>query len=327
MPVSHAPNGLQTPYIIGAGIGGGGPPPVGGENKVWYVDSNASSGGDALGNGKTPETAFATLAYAVSTAADAEADEGPKADDQIHVAPGHAETVSAAAGIDIDTAGLIVWGFGEGSRKPTITLNTATTADVDIDAANVWVHGIRFVSAVDSLAVILDVNEDFARITNCDFVSTSTFEYINAINLATTKDNFVIDGCRFEQPTDPAGTDGAANTGAIYLVDSENVFVRNCAFLGNFETAMIHNLTTGCTNLWIENCFGISSLAGSEPIQLVSTATGGMIRCSFITPAETLVGEATLSGTFPDGFFNFQSLFGNDGGGGQTAVASTADAT
>ena len=47
----------------------------------------------------------------------------------------------------------------------------------------------------------------------------------------------------------------------------------------------------------------------------------------FINPNEAATTEATLSGTFPALVFNFQSFFGNDGGGGQNAIASQAAAS
>jgi len=166
-----------------------------------------------------------------------------------------------------------------------------------------------------------------AIIENCDFVTSSAKEALSAITIPTTFDDWKIRRCRFIQPTDPAGANAGAGTGAIYIVDSENVEIEDCEFRGNWETAFIHNKTTGCANLWVRRCYGICSLADAQPFLLVSTATGGADRCSFITPAETATTEATLSGTFPAGFFNFQSYFGNDGGGGQLAIASQAAAS
>lgn len=66
------------------------------DNTIWYVDSSQSTSG----NGKTPKTAFITLAEAVTAAA---------AWDVILIMPNTIETV-AAAGIEISKEGLRIFG-------------------------------------------------------------------------------------------------------------------------------------------------------------------------------------------------------------------------
>lgn len=250
--------------------------------------------------------------------------------DLINVLPGHTESVTAADFFsDMGSAsGFTIQGLGKGSMRPKLTY-TATTSTFIIDTANVTVRGIRFYTGIDSLARFITVSADDAIIEDCDFVGASTLEYLNAINITTTYDNTIIRRCKFIQPTDPAGTNAAANTGAIYLVDSENVLIEDCEFRGCFETAFVHNKTTAAANLWVRRCYGRGSTSTSDavPFVLVSTATGGAEFCSFINPNEAATTEATLSGTFGAGFFNFQSYFGNDGGGGQLAIASQAAAS
>lgn len=280
---------------------------------VFFVGSTVSGATDSAGYGRSPEAPFATIDYAVGQCT-------ANNNDLILVLPGHAETVAAANGLDLDVAGISVIGLGKGDLRPTVTLGTATTATVRINAKNVTVRNLRFVSNIDDLAILLNLAKDYATVEDCDFLSSSGKECLNFINIATTFDHAVIRRCRFLQPTDPAGSDGAADTGAIFLVDSEFVTIEDCFFSGNFETAIIHNRTTGAANLWLKGCYGIQNLSGAEPFQLVSTATGGVIGGGFITPAETAVTEATLSGTLPAGFFAFGTRFGNDGGGGQNAV-------
>lgn len=290
---------------------------------VFFVGSLVTGATDAAGYGDNPDAPFATLDYAVGQCT---ADAG----DTIVVLPGHAENIAAAAALDFDVAGITVIGLGRGSKRPTFTLKTLTTATVRIAAANVTLRNLVFTAGTAQLLVkILDVNADNAEIEECEFRGADVATYLvkSFVNIATTKDNTKVRRCRFIQPTDPAGVNAAADTGAIFLVDSENVEVDDCEFRGNFETAFIHNRTTAAANLWVRRCFGICALADAVPFVLPAAATGGADRCSFITPAEAATTEATLSGTFPAGFFNFQSYFGNDGGGGQNAIASQAAAS
>lgn len=280
---------------------------------IFFVHSG--TGTDGAGYGQNPDSPVATIDYAVGLCT---ASKG----DIVYVLPGHAETLVAAAGVDADVAGIAIIGLGWGTNKPVITMGTATTATFKISAANVVVRNLRFVNNIDSLVKFIDVSEDYATIEDCQFVTSSAKEALSFINLATTKDYLTVARCRFEQPTDPAGTDGGADTGAFYCVDSEHVYFEDCWFNGNFETAIFHNRTTKVQDFWVKNCWGIQKLSGAEPFQLVADADGAMLGGGFITPAEVAVTEATLVGTIGDKFFVLQpASFGNDGAaGGQGGI-------
>lgn len=283
---------------------------------IYYVNSAATTG---TADGFSPANACLTINAAVNLCTAGNAD-------LILVLPGHTETISAAAGIDANVAGITIQGVGQGSLKPTITLGTATTADVDVDADNVTIRGLRFVGNIDDLAAFIDVNSHYCTIEDCDFVTSSAKEALCFIDLATTKDYLTVKRCRFEQPTDPGGSDGGAGTGGIYLVDSEYILVQDCWFVGNFETAAIHNKTTACKYLVMERCYIYSALSGSEPLQLVTAAIGVAKECFFATPAEAATTEATLYGTLGDAFFIAATTSaGNDGAaGGQGGIVATA---
>jgi hypothetical protein len=87
------------------------------KGQAFYVDSAAGSNSY---DGTTWTNAVATLDYAVGLCT---AGRG----DIIFLAPGHAETGTAAAMAALDVAGITVQGVGAGSLKPTLTLGTATT--------------------------------------------------------------------------------------------------------------------------------------------------------------------------------------------------------
>ena len=288
----------------------------------FYVDSGASDNGDTNSYGQTPDAPFATWDFAISQCT---ANNG----DIIYLMPGHAETVSAAGGLDFDVAGVKHIGLGNGTSRPTVTLGTLTTADVDIDAINQTIENVRFVSDINSLAVMIDVNFGNLHMQGCDFISSNTKEVVNFINLATTVDDFLFQDCYFYQPTDPEGSDNAAATGCFYIVDSENIFVERCRFIGFFETSIFHNKTTLCQALWVVDCYGSQELLNADVITLVDDAEGGMVNTNILCQNAGDVAEGTfmtLATTTQFGFFN--SLFMNDnGGGGNLALAITADTT
>lgn len=284
--------------------------------RTIYVSSVT---GTASSQGTQPRSPISTIDAAIGLCT---ANKG----DRIVVLPGHAETLSAASDITCDVAGVTIIGIGTGSLMPTLTYS-ATAATTVISAANVTISGIRFVAGIDNVAVFVTMGADWGRLSGCEFWGNATYQFINGVGITTTKDYAIIEGCKFWQSTDPAATNAAAGTGAIYLVDSEHVRIRDCEFNGYFETAFIHNKTTGAADLWVSRCKGICSLSDAQPFLLVSSATGGVEDSSFITPAEVATTEATLSGTFGAGYFNFRTYFGNDGGGGQLAIASQAAAS
>lgn len=284
-----------------------------------FVDSVTGSNSN---DGSSWANAVATIDYAVSLCT---ANKGNK----IFVAPGHTETVTAASGIDLDVAGISVIGLGQGTNRPTITMGTATSASLDFSAANCRICNLRFACNIDNLAAFIIGGANDATIEDCEFANGSSKEYLTAITVPTTYDNWTIRRCRFIQASDPAGTNGGAGTGCIYIVDSENVLIEDCEFRGNFETALIHNKTTAATNLWVRRCWGIMGTATADalPFVLVSTASGGVAQTYITNPNSLDVTEATFTGTFGAAFFNFQSYFGNDGGGGQLAVAGQTAAS
>lgn len=159
----------RTPFVVEPGAGAG--PAFILDNRfcpgnIFFVQSTHSNAHDTVGSGRTPNNPFATIDYAVGQCT---ANQG----DLIIVLPGHAEVVSAAGGLDLDVAGITILGIGNGSLQPTVTLDTATTADVDIDAANITVENIHFVANFADIAAAIDVNSDDFTVRKCRFTAAA----------------------------------------------------------------------------------------------------------------------------------------------------------
>lgn len=283
----------------------------------YYVHSGD---GSASNNGTSPDTPMATIQQAINLCTGGQGD-------HIWVMPGHAETLSAAAGILCDEIGITIEGIGNGANRPTLTLGTSVNTDVNVTAASVTLRNLRFVSAIDSLVNFLDLDAGNFTCEDCEFITSSALEVLTFVDIATTCDNFTFRRCKFYQPTDPAGADGGAGTGCFYFVDSENLFFDDCFFYGNFETAIFHNKTTAAKNVWLRRCYGTQLLSGAEVFTQVANMEGGAQHCAFVIPAATDVTEALNWGTLSAKFFLFDSKAGNDGAGGQNAVAASTDAS
>lgn len=138
-----------------------------GTGNRFFVDSGVTGATDSTSFGQTPSAPFATIDYAVGQCT---ANNG----DIIYVMEGHAEVVSAAGGLDLDVAGITIIGLGKGPNQPTVTLDTADTADVDVDAAGITVENINFVANFADIAAAIDVNADDFTLRGCRFTSAAT---------------------------------------------------------------------------------------------------------------------------------------------------------
>jgi hypothetical protein len=140
----------------------------------WVYNGTALQPGQkngSDGNKGTYDAPFATIDFAIGQCT---ANRG----DIIFVKPGHAETVSAAAGIQLDVAGIAIVGLGGGSLRPTITMASLSTASITVAAANMSIQNVLFTSTVAALATVFDnantvVATDFS-IENCEFRDSST---------------------------------------------------------------------------------------------------------------------------------------------------------
>lgn len=282
-----------------------------------------SSGTNTATRGLTPDDPLATLAYAISLCT-------ANKNDTIYLMPGHAETITTAGGVTTSIAGITIIGLGNGSNRATYTFASSTAATWLISAINVTVKNVRFVNDIDSLVTFINISGvgNFTM-DNCEFVTSSGKEAICFVLIPTTYDDFTFKGCKFYQPTDPAGSDGAAGTGCFYFVDSENLFFEDCFFYGNFETAIWHNKTTAAKNVWVRRCYGTQLLTGAEVFTQVAAMEGGVTGgCLFIIPGADDVTEAKTWGTLSDKFFiNLDCGVGNDGANGQLAVAGATAAS
>ena len=259
---------IQLSKIAGLGLG-----PITGE--TFYVAKDGIQARTWL-DGRVPgDHLFLTIDAAINSCV---AERG----DVIIVAPGHTEDVVAAAGIDVDVANVSIIGLGNGDDRPTINFTTATTADIDIDAANILIENIYFdLTGIDKLAAAIDVNAANFTLKNCEILmADSDGQAVNAITTAAAAHNLKILNCKILAPN--AGADDGINiTGAINGAE-----IKNCFIAGDFAVAPIHNPTGNiATNLLIQDCVLKNDNAGEFALELVSACTGFLVRNYYHTNA------------------------------------------
>ena len=236
--------------------------------KVFWVNNSgviAEGGvGGSDGNDGSYKKPFSTLDYAIGRC---KANRG----DIIFLMPGHAETVSAAAGIVCDVAGISIVGLGHGSLQAQFTLDTAATADIDIDAADVRFVNVRFTAGFADIAAGIDINANGTEFHSCLFDESATdLNWVVVMNVADGVDNLWVNDCDYR------GGD-ASNDHFIEMAGThENVKITNNrmihAVAQTAGVAMIESATQQL-NILIENNRFHSETAAVAAAFVVLTGT------------------------------------------------------
>jgi hypothetical protein len=280
MPTSNYPNGFPN------GVSVRGVPLLSAyPGDVFWV----SSTGGRDGNKGTFDRPFSSIDYAVGRCA---AGNG----DIIMVKPGHVETVTAAAGLALDVAGVAVIGLGSGSLRPTVNFTTVVGADMNVDAANVTLFNLLFTGGIDALTGPLDINAADFTMLNCETRDVTG----QATDFIVTDDNcdrFLISGWKH------SGAAAAGADTAISIVGGDDWVLEDWDIYGNFAVAAIENVTTAANRARIGGgsrwCYGWTENAADVIVTMVATSTGfigpninAMLQDNAANITEAFVGAA-----------------------------------
>ena len=264
MTVSNFPNGFNEGVLIRELMTYSIHP-----RKLLYVGNNSTllpgekGLSDSTGNG-TFLRPFSTLDYAVGRAA---------AGDVIVVRPGHTTTVIAAAGLDLDVAGITIIFLGNGTNRGTITFTTAVTADMDVDAANITLINPRFVAGIDALTGPIDVNSANFRMFNATWEDGTTINTTDCVVADANADDMLIDGFKFIDG-DAAGTQKQS---FVQVAAATRPTLKNIVCTGDYGTGIIENGTAWVDAL-LEHCALDNAAAGPVVAILLQATSSGQMR-------------------------------------------------
>ena len=222
-------------------------------NVLWVSNSTVPGPGCIGGSDNNPGSftkPFQTLAGCLASTR-VQAGRG----DLIVLKPGHAESITAAAGINITTAGVTILGLGTGSLRPTFTFTTANTATITIAANNVAFSNVLFIGGFLNVATCFDiVNAQVATdfyVDSCEFRDSSTvLNFVKCVRVGTTAN--IADGLTFtnnrvigQAATPAAGTTAISTGSAINRAYIAGNWVSHQVLLAN--TACL--IATGALNL------------------------------------------------------------------------------
>ena len=247
---------------------------------VRFVGSTATNAVDSTSGGYMPDVPYATLDYAIGQMT---ASNG----DVIYVLPGHAETISAAAGLDLDVAGITIIGLGVGSLQPTISSGTTTTATVEIAEANITVKNIKFISAIADLAVGLDIKGkgDGALIEDCFFTDgSSVLEMVIALTIEAGAHDVTIKNNRFFTVVGGGCAEAIQIEGAV-----TNLRITGNQILGDFSGAAVDGATAAAVNIIVaDNRINNADASAGLGINL-HAATTGLVYSNYVLNAKNTV--------------------------------------
>lgn len=211
--------------------------------------------------------------------------------DLILVAPGHATTITAAGGLDLNKAGVRILGLGEANIRPTITFTTVISADMDIDAANVTLENfIIDLTGFDALTAPIDVNAAGFTLQGCTVrTGSASAQAVLGILTDANADRLAVRNCRF------IGTTDAGTAAAIRIVGGSEHIIENNYFYGAYTTTLgaIDNATTACLRTIVQNNTIVNATASSTKAMVFVAGSTGFIRGNTM---QILSGTAPITG-------------------------------
>ena len=254
-------------------------------NNSSVLNNNAIGGSD--GNPGTFHKPFATLDYAIGRC---KANRG----DIIFVGRGHAETLTAAAAIALNVAGIAVVGLGAGSLRPTFTFTTVNSASITVAANDISIQNCLFISGVAALATVFDnanavVAKDFA-IDNCEFRdSSTTLNIVRCFRSGTTANQ--ADGFTFTNnkvasimATPTAATTAVLSQAAQARFNLSGNSIHRTAALNNTATLLAMGANAH-TQLTVANNCSVTPNTGTTAGELISgggTASDGLVSGNWV---------------------------------------------
>ena len=256
---------------------------------VFYVSSTHSRANDGSA-GTDPNYPMATIDAAIGRCT-------ASVGDVIVVLPGHVETITGAAGVAADVAGISIIGLGNGTNIPKINF-AGTAATFAISAANITVRNFRVTSTVDEVVKMFHVTAAYCTLENIEHFETTSCQTIQFLLTTNAADYLTIRNCYHYQAT--------AATAAqlwIQLVGPDNVRILDNTFilaLQNGATCAVINATTAVVNCHIarNTILQTGGTTQVSAILLVATSTGFVHDNRVAAAVTTLAGTVALASAY-----------------------------
>lgn len=242
-------------------------PSVGGRmttGNVFFVGSTSTEDSDAPSSGSNKNTPFTTMDYAVGRMT---ANNG----DIMIVMPGHVETVTAAAGLALDVAGITIIGIGNGTNKPKINFTTAVGASMKTTAANIEMENFQFTGGIDALTNPIHVAAADFKLKNWTYTDV-TGQATDVVLTTAAADRMELAYFDYD------GATAAGTNAGIALVGGDGIKIHDFFMDGNFAVGGIDVRTTATTDLKVWNVpyFRTRNAADIFLVDTITASTGSI---------------------------------------------------
>lgn len=194
---------------------------------TYYAHSDGTSGQPGT---KDQPKATADQAYDLCSAGDT-----------VILLPGHAESITADSGLDMDTAGVNVAGVGYGARRPTFNHNgTTATKDMKMAAASNRLSNILVVvsDVGNDQAMALEMTATDCEVAYCEFRDDGTSQALNYITIGVTADE-ECDRCYIHHNKFRVTGSGSANSAISVDFDYTSLRLEYNDIYGDWDEAGI----------------------------------------------------------------------------------------
>lgn len=297
MPVSAFPTGLSS---FGMPIFPSGIPATTGT--VYFVSSITGNNNNL---GTDPSQPLATINQAFSLC---QANHG----DMIVGVQGHAETLTGAAAIAANKAGVNVVGLGVGLQRPVLTFaSTATT--IAVSAANITFQNFRITDSITAVVTHFNITAAGCVLDGVDYFETASMAPLQLVLTTAAAKDLVIQNCSWVE----SGTATPSTQAWIALVGADRAKIRNTFASLNAFAASASGIIVGATTASLDveiignrfvqvgstSCVGISLFAG----------TTGLVGYNHVATAKTAIaGNIALASCY--GVNNYSSHVVNKNG-------------
>lgn len=256
---------------------------------VFFV---MTGGTDTAGFGVTPDAPFATIDFAIGQCQ-------ANQNDTIFVMPGHTETISAAAGIACDVAGIQIIGLGHGANRPLVTWS-ATGSTWTITAASVRIKNILTTSSVNELVKMFDTSAPDFELDAVDYLDPgAALETIQFLLTTNACDRARVINCNHRQANAAASAQKW-----ISLVGPQDFEIENCRFfldLNDDATSTVIAADGNVRQLYVNKVNGLMTGYTSNLLSFIlgaSGATGTINNCRLAAD----VAAITTINDYPSGY-------------------------
>lgn len=283
--------------------------------KIFYVNGTsvpAPGGvGGSNGNKGTYLAPFATIVYALTKCVSGRGD-------IIVVAPNHAETVSDATSFDVTKNNVAIVGLGTTLERPTITVDTATTSTINVNADGVTFANMRIVAGFADVASAFTIIGESLTIDNCYIGLVSAgLNFVACFTIGAAdydSGGFTVSNCTIYD-VDTASTSVIASTYTQSGIIIEDNYIQ--LGVNTSDLPVICALPTGKFFAFLQVLRNrIIRLNDANALLLTtdSASNSGIVADNFVRHADT-AGELLVSTGTGLGFFNNYATAADDASG------------